>query len=460
MKRSSVKPPNSTKETSTQDTQDMSSCKQLKSNLRLEISSRCKQSETCKVCGWKGTSLRIHLNRTKSPCKASYDTDALKRAADTVTREKKALRQREKYHKDPSQKKAAMATYNKEHRETINNSIHEKYMDNWSPANPYKCPICDESFFSPKKIKRHIDEILSDKPSTYNCQICDQPIKYKRNLDRHMSEVHGKEQVYECEKCPEVFTREGNWRRHNDRGKHTFEAVCEYCEKHFIFKGETEFGKTVKKHYTPGVVLSYNNLLTCKHRHTRCIKYHCVNERDLSDEKREALLRKRLEDEKSEEWLAENWEKALKAWREDLKKFRNSIEERRKYEEERNNNSFFCKFCKTICTGILEDEHYNSNSNLCKCPGCKVEGYTHECGRCVCYDKDCKYFECRDRANNSPHSSHYLKYDWKAKVDSGEWKVDSATYEKYVTKLKNHVKICKNGRNTVVGYCNVCPIEF
>ena len=155
-----------------------------RSNPTLEIASQCKQSETCKACGWKGTSLRTHLNRTKAPCKASYDTDALKRAADTLTREKKALRERERYHKDPSQKKATMASYNKEHRNDINDSIHENYYANWSPANPYKCPICEANFFSPKKIKRHIDEIHSDKPNTYNCQICDQPIKYKRNLDR------------------------------------------------------------------------------------------------------------------------------------------------------------------------------------------------------------------------------------------------------------------------------------
>lgn len=440
----------------------------------MDGASQNESKETCKECGWTGKYLWHHLNRTKLPCKASYDIEALRKSSFDSTKEKKALRERKRYQNDPIRKKAAakeyyrqnsdkkkdtMSTYNDNQRDSINKSMKEHYYANRSKTNQNRCPICKKVFSAVKHMIRHLNHIHSNKYPTLTCQICDKQIIYKDNLDRHMREVHDEEKSYECPRCPEDFSRLGNLQRHKVRGKHTFKSVCEYCDETFLFKGDTDFEKTMRKHYT----INDPHRYPCKQLHDSCIQFHCKNEQKLSDEQREELLRKRLETNYCDdpEWLTENWEKILEQWRRELKEYRDKKEAKRRLQEERKNNSFFCKFCKTTCNGIFEREH--CMWRVCKCPGCDIDGYTHECGRHECNKEDCKDRECKSKRNKTPYRTYTL-YLWKKKVDRGDWKVDSTTYQKYIEQLQNHVQICqyKPGKPDKGGYCcgslpEVCP---
>ena len=74
--------------------------------------------EHCKGCTWKGTSLRIHLNRTKLPCRKLYNAEDLKNKSDQLNKVKDAKRKYEKYHNNPNEsqrKKAAAKQYYEKH---------------------------------------------------------------------------------------------------------------------------------------------------------------------------------------------------------------------------------------------------------------------------------------------------------------------------------------------------------
>ena len=70
--------------------------------------------EHCKGCKWKGTSLRIHLNRKKLPCRKLYNAEDLKNESDQLNKIKDAKRKYENYHNNPNEsqmKKAAAKEY-------------------------------------------------------------------------------------------------------------------------------------------------------------------------------------------------------------------------------------------------------------------------------------------------------------------------------------------------------------
>ena len=49
-----------------------------------------KEANECLGCGWKGVSLRIHLGRTKKPCKLFYDLEILSAQASTKAKAQKS----------------------------------------------------------------------------------------------------------------------------------------------------------------------------------------------------------------------------------------------------------------------------------------------------------------------------------------------------------------------------------
>ena len=414
----------------------------------------------CKGCGKEVQLLLSHLKRTKEPCKALYDMNALEAEAKTLHKEQMAARNRDRYHNDPNEspkKKSASKEYYKRLSQDKKSASQRLYDE-----RPEKCPENAQTACQPQIPLRIV------------CEICEKTFTYLQNLVRHMKEIHGEEKTFECTECSEGFSRSSHLKRHNERGKHTFKVVCNYCDESYIFKTEKEAERKMEKHYTFGKMYpGTRHVIGCRWYCTRCIKFHCVNEENVSDEKREVLLRRRLEEDDGNQGdfnpnrrhtvdvSDEFWEFCLKQWREELKqereeeKRRTEIEERVKKEE---STPFNCEYCKTTCIGILKSEHYG-NWIGCKCPGCEIAGYTHECGRHQCNEIECKDIECRRKIDNTPYRSYSMKA-WKENVDSGKWKVDSMTYEKYVTQLKNHVKLCKNGRNSRVGYCIVCPIKF
>ena len=404
----------------------------------MDGASQDTQSETCKECGWQGKYLLHHLNRTKLPCKESYDIDALKRAAYDSTRDKKALREREKYHNDPAKKRAASREYYRENSEFKKQSVKDHYYASKSETSQHQCDICEKEFVSPKHMTRHIEHIHSDKFPPLICQVCDGPLKYKESLDRHMREVHGGEKEYECPNCPEDFSRLENCQRHLDRGRHTFKCVCEYCDKTFLFKGDIDFEITMKRHYLVG---TDRNKYRCRDLHTSCIEYHCLNEKDLSDEKREELLRKRTERE-CPRLTSENWETVLQDWRNDLKEYRDKENAKRKWFQDMKNTSFTCRFCKTTCSGIYVNQH-QFGSVGCGCKGCNVAGFTHDLHKMYKMDECPLHRPCI--THNKAWQGRELR-EWKDRVDSGDWKVDQKTYEKYAAQLKDYEERCRQNQ--------------
>ena len=77
----------------------------------------------------------------------------------------------------------------------------------------------------------------------------------------------------------------------------------------------------------------------------------------------------------------------------------------------------------------------------CGCKGCNVVGDNHD------FRQEFKMDDCplhtRIICDTYPRNAMTLR-EWKEKADSGEWKVDATSYEKYVTLLKNYDEKCAN----------------
>ena len=207
----------------------------------------------CKSCGKDVTKLLSHLLRTTS-CQESYDMNAMKEEAKTLTKVRKAQRSRERYQniplhasqkrdaarklykENPERKKEAMRTYNSEHRTDINASMSHHYFDNRKKSQGnYECPVCNKEFILLKYVQRHIKEYHTEHNHTYICQICEKSIQYKSNLERHIREVHGGKK-YKCEKCPAAYNRLDDLDQHTHSGWHYFEYNCDLCDETMVFK--------------------------------------------------------------------------------------------------------------------------------------------------------------------------------------------------------------------------------
>ena len=76
-----------------------------------------KEKVTCLGCDKEFMLLLSHLERTES-CQDCYDMSAMRKEAETLTKERKAQRSRERYQHDPNEsqrKKTASKEYYKKH---------------------------------------------------------------------------------------------------------------------------------------------------------------------------------------------------------------------------------------------------------------------------------------------------------------------------------------------------------
>ena len=316
--------------------------------------SKSQSIEYCKGCKWEGKSLRTHLNRTKLQCRELYDMDELKNESNQLNKVKDAKRKYDKYHNDEkyrTDKIASMEQYNQKNRDDINTAMSEhmqrcykkKTLEQISGNKEKHVEINESSKESHQEAKtEHPSQMMeSAVPVRIICNICDRIFGYKDNLRRHMREVHGEEKPFGCDECHEVFSRKCNLERHQQRGKHTFSVVCNYCDEQFSFKSDEEAKRKMGKHYIFGKKYPGTTWFRgCRWHCTRCIEFHCVNEKNVSDEKREVLLRRRLEENDYDghfrgekrtrtELTEEMWQKFLREWREDLKAHRDGKDYKR-----------------------------------------------------------------------------------------------------------------------------------
>ena len=103
----------------------------------------------------------------------------------------------------------------------------------------YHCSKCEKSFSRKDTLQNHIKSKHDDeKVESLICTTCDKAFAGKETLTRHIRHVHEKEQKFLCPVCPQKFSRLDNLRRHEKRGKHTFEYECDHCGKTFSFNSE------------------------------------------------------------------------------------------------------------------------------------------------------------------------------------------------------------------------------
>ena len=212
-----------------------------------------KQKITCKGCGKRVLLLLSHLERTQSPCKDAYDMKMLRAEANNRHKEQMATRNRARYHNDldvsskkkaasreyyeahPEERKAVMTVYNTKNKDKIDLSK-KKHYDEAKLGEGHKCPICDMSFPILSEVRRHLNNIHSEKDWYFTCSVCEKAIKYRDNLDRHMREVHGEEKKYKCDECPAAYSRKENLEQHKKQEKHYLEFNCQYCKKTLIYR--------------------------------------------------------------------------------------------------------------------------------------------------------------------------------------------------------------------------------
>lgn len=201
-----------------------------------ETKSHEREKVKCKGCGKDVTLLLSHLERTQLICQEFYDMKSMREEAETLKKDRKAQRSRERYHNEPglsAQKKdAARQLYhqNSERKKETMRTYYDKSRQD--VQHDYECPICEKKFFLLKYVQRHIRD---EHENTYTCQICDKIFQNKANLERHMKEIHGG-QKHGCKKCPATYTRKEDLKKHIDNCWHFFEYHCDLCEETLVFK--------------------------------------------------------------------------------------------------------------------------------------------------------------------------------------------------------------------------------
>ncbi|XP_055850569.1 uncharacterized protein LOC129915129 [Episyrphus balteatus] len=79
-----------------------------------------------------------------------------------------------------------------------------------------ECPHCNKVFSYESYLKKHMQSHSDER--NFICTICDKAFKYKVSLKHHNLVDHAKYKPYKCDKCPQEFANEYNYRVH--RNKH------------------------------------------------------------------------------------------------------------------------------------------------------------------------------------------------------------------------------------------------
>ena len=185
-------------------------------------------------------------------------------------------------------------------------------------ATPVYCSHCEKGFSRIVSLERHISEV--HKKTSHRCPKCNMFFTREETLDRHISDVHKKEKNWECEHCPEDYSRWENLKRHLARGSHTFfmEGGCPHCKEDPSFKSKSEMNA------------------------------HFISYRNIHNSRRETCVTMKRRN-------AEERAKERKPW-----------EER---EKQRKKSTFECGVCKKVIRGF-EEEHCYLVDSLDRTEGC------------------------------------------------------------------------------------------
>uniref|UniRef100_A0A8W8MBJ1 C2H2-type domain-containing protein n=2 Tax=Magallana gigas TaxID=29159 RepID=A0A8W8MBJ1_MAGGI len=109
---------------------------------------------------------------------------------------------------------------------TLRNHFRKKHPD--SSEKPFKCPACDESFYSVHACNRHLYKHKNYKP--FKCSKCERGFCREMNLKTHMLNAHANVKPFTCELCGRSFLRQQQFNQHI-RSNCLKMFVCDVCDK-------------------------------------------------------------------------------------------------------------------------------------------------------------------------------------------------------------------------------------
>ena len=69
---------------------------------------------------------------------------------------------------------------------------------------PFKCELCDKSFFQKVDRKKHVESIHEGK-KPFKCELCDKSFSQKGSRKIHVESVHEGKKPFQCEICDIFF---------------------------------------------------------------------------------------------------------------------------------------------------------------------------------------------------------------------------------------------------------------
>ncbi|KAK7866287.1 hypothetical protein R5R35_007118 [Gryllus longicercus] len=111
--------------------------------------------------------------------------------------------------------------------------LKEHFKDHRNSGN--KCSLCNKSFLSKLRLKRHLKAHENTIGGKMTCPTCYIEFPDYFHLFQHMQDKHQKEKVvYKCEFCNEKFTSRKAFKAHEETHPERYEFKCDQCNQTFM----------------------------------------------------------------------------------------------------------------------------------------------------------------------------------------------------------------------------------
>lgn len=107
---------------------------------------------------------------------------------------------------------------------------------NWGDVGAYECELCNKSFISKSKIRKHMDVHKNKGRPKRLCTVCGLELCSTYNLNNHIRTVHGRERKFHCTLCDRRFSHSHHLKTHMNRHDNIRPFQCDQCVKAFFDK--------------------------------------------------------------------------------------------------------------------------------------------------------------------------------------------------------------------------------